>query len=61
MDEPHFFFDVFADPDEYGRNIGTFGEWEKVSIAIADLTEERMEAIAESQIKYFKEQMLGLQ
>lgn len=59
MDEPHLFFDVFADPDEYGRNKGTFGDWEKVSIAIADLTEERMEAIAESQVKYFKEQMLG--
>lgn len=59
MDEPHFFFDVFADPDEYGRNKGTFGDWEKTSVAIADLTEERMEAIAESQIKYFKEQMLG--
>lgn len=60
MDDAHFFFDVFADPDEYGRNKGAFGDWEKVSVAIADLTEERMEAIAESQVKYFKEHMLGL-
>jgi hypothetical protein len=59
MDEPHFYFDVFADPDEYGQDKGTFSDWEKVSVAIADLTEERMEAIAESQAKYFKEQMLG--
>ena len=56
---PHFVFELFAAPDEYGRNINTIGDWEKLAIAVSDLTEGRMEEIAESQIKYFKEQMLG--
>jgi hypothetical protein len=55
--EPFFHFQLLAFPDGADDNLIDISPAHEA--LLADLSKERMEAIAESQIKYFKEQMLG--